>query len=104
MWVDIFLPITTRHYGRPPSFESTPDLPLRRVHMPLTSFESYVSTSEEYISHWDQVNSALGSPMTLPGGYTRANLISDRAAIDAAITTCAASLNAKQISAGNKVT
>src|SRR5438309_274407 len=42
--------------------------------------------------------------MTLPGGYTRANLISDRAAIDTAITTKAASANAKQISAGNKVT
>jgi len=69
--------------------------------MPLTTIESYLPVSQEYISHWDQVNTALGSPMTLAGGYARADLISDRAAINTAINASATTTNAKQVSGGN---
>ena len=73
-FIDIWLPITTRHYGRPPSFDSPPVDPSldthRRVHMPLTTIESYLSVAESYIAHWDLVNTALsrnGPQVGVPG-------------------------------------
>src|SRR5258706_526848 len=58
----------------------------RNVHMPITSAGSYLPVTQEFLNHWDQVNTALGSPLTLSGGYAIADLTSDRASIQAALT------------------
>lgn len=71
--------------------------------MPLSSIGSYLPATQEFINHWDQVNTALGgSPLLLQGGYTRANLISDRAALQAAITLTETSDNVRQTAATDR--
>ena len=47
----------------------------------------YLRVSQLVLAHWQQVNTALGAtPLTLKGGYTIANLQTDRNALQAAIT------------------
>ncbi len=70
--------------------------------MPLSSVGSYLPATQEFINHWDQVNTALGSPLLLQGGYTRANLVTDRAALQAAITLTESSDNVRQTAATNR--
>ncbi len=71
--------------------------------MPLSSIGSYLPTTQEFINHWDQVNTALGdSPLLLHGGYTRANLITDRTALQTAVTLTEASDNVRQTAATDR--
>ena len=76
--------------------------------MPITDIGSYVPTMDEFGAHWDDVNTALGgTPATelkLQGAYTRAMFVTDRNAIDAAITALAGLENAREIAAGNRDT
>ncbi len=87
----------------------SPDSPLvseRSVHMPLSSVGSYLPAAQEFLNHWAQVNLALGgAPATdlkLQGAYTLANLTSDRAALQAAITATEGSDNVRQTAATNR--
>jgi len=71
--------------------------------MPLTTIASYLTVCQTFVNHWDLVNTALGggpsTDLKLKGGYTVANLTSDRAALDTMISTCAANFSARQTSA-----
>lgn len=53
--------------------------------MPITDIWSYVTTGEEFKTHWEAVNLARttggGTALTLPGGYSLANLTADVAAV-----------------------
>jgi len=48
--------------------------------MPITGPASYIPTTNEFLAHWDGVNTALGAggPLVLPGGITLANLTTHR--------------------------
>jgi len=51
--------------------------------MPITGPSSYIPTTNEFLAHWDAANTALGAggPLLLPGGTTRANLLTQRDAL-----------------------
>lgn len=51
--------------------------------MPITGPSSYIPTTNEFLAHWDAANTALGGggPLLLPGGVTRANLVTQRDAL-----------------------
>ena len=48
--------------------------------MPISGPASYLPTIELFLSHWDEVNTALGAggPLMLPGGVERSNLADTR--------------------------
>ncbi|MCA9211346.1 MAG: hypothetical protein KDA55_23470, partial [Planctomycetales bacterium] len=54
--------------------------------MPITSFDSYITTANEFVAHWTEVNSqrtaATLPALTLQGGYSLANFMADRDAAD----------------------
>jgi len=55
--------------------------------MPITSVGSWLPTIDEFITHWTAVDLVVGlGGFVLPGGYGVANLTSDRALVDTAIT------------------
>lgn len=53
--------------------------------MPITGPSSYPATIEEFLSHWEDVNDLLGagSPLVLPDGMTRADLVTWQETLDA---------------------
>jgi len=59
--------------------------------MPITDIGSYVTTGEEFKSHWTDVNADRvaggGTALVLADGYSLANLTTDVASVAAAITT-----------------
>lgn len=70
--------------------------------MPLSSIDSYLSTSQEFITHWTAVSADLGAagPLVLPFGYNVASLTADRTALQAKITAVTIADNTLQIAAG----
>jgi hypothetical protein len=74
--------------------------------MPITTIGSYLTTLDEFIAHWDDVNAELGgapaTDLTLQGSYTRANMITDRGALQAAITDLEDKENDRQIAASSR--
>lgn len=70
--------------------------------MPLSSIDSYLSTAQEFITHWTAVNADLGGagPLVLPTTYNVASLTADRTALQTKITAVATADNAVQIAAG----
>ncbi len=58
--------------------------------MPITDIGSYVTTGEEFKSHWTDINAdrvaAGGTALVLPGPYSLANLSTDVAIVATAIT------------------
>ena len=68
--------------------------------MPLSSIESYLSTAQEFITHWTAVNADLGSALVLPGLYAVATLTADRTALQTKITAVATADNAVQLASG----
>lgn len=69
--------------------------------MPLTDIGSYVTTGEEFESHWTDVNvdrvaNSLAE-LVLPDGYAVADLSADVAAVEAAITSQVSLENAVSI-------
>ena len=63
--------------------------------MPFSGPSSYLTTIDEFIQHWTDVNAALGDPPLelLPGPYTLATLIADRASLSTAITNLIDAIN-----------
>lgn len=63
--------------------------------MPFSGPSSYLSTIDEFIGHWTDVNAALGvNPLILlPGPYTLASLTADRASLSTAITELVNAIN-----------
>src|SRR3990172_1219046 len=74
--------------------------------MPITTIGSYITTYDEFLAHWEDVNLALGgtpaTDLTLQGLYTRANMITDRATLQAAITLLEDRENDRQIAANSR--
>ena len=70
--------------------------------MPISSIPSYISTSQEFITHWTAVNADLGGggPLVLPTNYNVASLTADRTALQTKITAVETADNALQIAAG----
>ena len=73
--------------------------------MPLTSYESYLIVEQQFITHWNAVNTALGgTPATelkLSGSYAVANLTTDRAAFQTAMDAVDNAANQAQVASGN---
>ena len=71
--------------------------------MPIISESpaSYLATMDAFVGHWQIVNLA-GSPVTLAGGYTLANLQTDRATLAAAINTVETPLNTREQMSGDR--
>lgn len=74
--------------------------------MPVTTIGSYLTTYDEFIAHWDDVNTELGgapaTDLTLQGGYSRADMIADRATLQTAITGLEDKENDRQIAASSR--
>lgn len=73
--------------------------------MPITTIGSYLSTADEFTSHWDDVNTELGgtpaTDLTLQGGYTRADMIAERGTLQALITDLEDKENDRQIASSS---
>lgn len=65
--------------------------------MAITTLASWVPTMDEFAAHWDLVNTELGAEMVLQGGYTRANFITDRDALEAKIIEIVGLMNVAQM-------
>ncbi len=62
--------------------------------MPFSGPSSYLSTTDEFIGHWADVNLALAlDPLILPGPYALADLQSDRTALSDEITDLVEAIN-----------
>ncbi|MDA1017622.1 MAG: hypothetical protein O3A00_24580 [Planctomycetota bacterium] len=74
--------------------------------MPITDMGSYVTTGQEFDSHWIEVNAdrvANTLPVfVLPDAYARTNLTADVAAVEAAITSQESADNALSIAANGR--
>ncbi len=71
--------------------------------MPITSVGSWLPTIDEFLQHWSDVNAALApSALTLLGGYARATLVTDRAAVETAITDVQTKDNTAQVARGDR--
>jgi hypothetical protein len=61
--------------------------------MPFSGPSSYLSTVDEFIAHWTDVNAALAPDLVLPGGTTLANMQTKRATLAADITALEGAIN-----------
>jgi len=63
--------------------------------MPFSGPSSYLSTIDEFLGHWTDVDAALPplTPLVITGGYTLANLQTDRDALAVRITELTQSIN-----------
>lgn len=71
--------------------------------MPIVGIETYLPTMDEFLAHWTQVNAALGtSPLTLQGGYGRADLLTDRTNLAALIASVGVADSGQQMAAAGR--
>lgn len=71
--------------------------------MPISTTNRYIPTMQEFVTHWSNVNVALGaSPLLLKGGYSLSSLTTERAEIQNLITTVESVNNNRQIAAANR--
>ena len=71
--------------------------------MPISGPTSYLSTSDEFVSHWGLANTALGAgnEIVLIGGTTLAMLVNKRDALVAKRTALASKLNLAELARGD---
>jgi len=71
--------------------------------MPITGAASYIPTINEFLAHWEAANTALagGGPLVLPGGVTRANLVTHRDSLQTKQAEIEAQVNAAEIARGD---
>ncbi len=67
--------------------------------MAISGHASYISTMDEFLAHWIQVNTALGAdgPLVLPSGMTIGNLDSHRTALQTLASDIAGLVNNVEI-------
>jgi len=67
--------------------------------MPINGPSSYIPTTNEFLAHWDAANLALGAggPLLLPGGITRANLLTQRDALQTKQSEIEGQINNREI-------
>lgn len=72
--------------------------------MPLSSIASYLSTVDEFVTHWNQVNVTLGinGPLILTGSFAVANLSTLKSGLQTAITAIEGPRNDKQNAANDR--
>lgn len=74
--------------------------------MPISSLASYLSTMQDFITHWTAVNTELGggggSSLILTGTYTVTSLTTDRTALETKIIAVEGALNTLQNAANNR--
>ena len=62
--------------------------------MPFSGPSSYLSTIDEFIGHWTDVNAAVGlGGLVLPGPYSLTDLTNDRGLLSTGITELVAAIN-----------
>lgn len=66
--------------------------------------KNYLAKTDEFLAHWPQVNTSLGSALALTGNYLVAGLTSDRTALAAQITAVEAAINNNQGAVANRDT
>lgn len=66
-----------------------------RFEIPKTTItpRMYLNKGDEFIGHYAAVNTALGTPLILPGNYLQATMVTDRAALATLITACITAAN-----------
>ena len=69
--------------------------------MPITGPSSWLSTIDEFTSHWVQCNAALPTPLILTGAYSLASMTTARGTLATAETTYATSNNDRQVLSSN---
>lgn len=72
--------------------------------MPLTTIASYLSTIDEFVTHWTQVNTTLGpgGPLVLTGGFAVATLSTAKTNLQTAITAVEGPRNTRQNAANDR--
>jgi hypothetical protein len=72
--------------------------------MPISTIASYLSTMQEFITHWTAVNTdlGLGGPLVLTGGYAVGSLTLDRTGLEAKIIAVEPALNTLQAAANTR--
>lgn len=71
--------------------------------MPITGVGSWLTTIDEFLAHWNDVNATFApGSLTLSGSYGRPTLVTDRAALAAAITDVQTKDNTRQSAAGTR--
>lgn len=74
--------------------------------MPVTTIGSYISTAQDIIAHWTDVNAdriaAGGTELLLTGGYSLADFIADVNALQAAIDAIIGLENANVLASGDR--
>lgn len=58
--------------------------------------KNYLSKIDEFLAHWPQVNTSLGSALVLTGNYTVATLGTDRTALATQITAVETAINTNE--------
>jgi hypothetical protein len=74
------------------------------AHMPNLPIFTFVPKVNDFIAHWTSVNAALGSALTLPGGYVLASLTADRDSLNTLYTAVVTTDNTQQVAAGDRDT
>lgn len=76
--------------------------------MPITDIDSYVTTADDFITHWNDVNTdRVANSLTelqLPGAYSLASFTTDRDALQTAISSLEGHDNSVSIAASNRDT
>lgn len=72
--------------------------------MPISTIASYLSTAQEIITHWEDVDTALAvnGPLELPTAYDSLAFINDRTNLQTKMTAVVTADNAVQVAAGNR--
>lgn len=72
--------------------------------MPISTIASYLSTIDEFVIHWTQVNTSLGAggPLVLTGSFAVANLSTLKTNLQTAITAVEGPRNDKQNAATDR--
>ena len=71
--------------------------------MPISSVASYIPTMQEFATHWNAVNNALGGvPLILKNGYAVATFLKNRTSVQNAIIATESTSNAREVAAANR--
>jgi len=72
--------------------------------MPIAGIDSYVTTTDEFLAHWRNVNedrvAATLTPLKVPGNYAIADLTANRDGLQVAISQMEGLENSRELAVG----